>query len=112
LAAAFARVAAREEFWRTLRSEDLQRAIFALEPAQHSAIVDEDYLDDISVAFAKVIDSKSPYTSGHSERVTLFSDMIAEHDRYDRDRPRCRLLRGFAPRLGARRRDARRMMKR
>jgi HD-GYP domain-containing protein (c-di-GMP phosphodiesterase class II) len=25
-----------------------------------------------------VIDSKSPYTSGHSERETLFSDMIAE----------------------------------
>jgi putative nucleotidyltransferase with HDIG domain len=25
-----------------------------------------------------VIDSKSPYTSGHSERVTLFADLIAE----------------------------------
>jgi putative nucleotidyltransferase with HDIG domain len=25
-----------------------------------------------------VIDSKSPYTSGHSERVTLFTDLIAE----------------------------------
>jgi HD-GYP domain-containing protein (c-di-GMP phosphodiesterase class II) len=25
-----------------------------------------------------VVDSKSPYTSGHSERVTLFTDMIAE----------------------------------
>jgi HD-GYP domain-containing protein (c-di-GMP phosphodiesterase class II) len=25
-----------------------------------------------------VVDSKSPYTSGHSERVTLFTDLIAE----------------------------------
>jgi HD-GYP domain-containing protein (c-di-GMP phosphodiesterase class II) len=78
LAAAFARVAAREEFWTTLRSGDLQQAIFALEPAQHSSLVDEDYLDDIAAAFAQVIDSKSPYTSGHSERVTLFTDLIAE----------------------------------
>ena len=41
-------------------------------------LVDEDYLDDIAAAFAQVVDSKSPYTSGHSERVTLFTDMIAE----------------------------------
>jgi len=78
LAAAFARVAARPEFWETLRSESLQQTIFALEPAQRSTLVDEDYLDDIAAAFAQVIDSKSPYTSGHSERVTLFTDLITE----------------------------------
>src|SRR6202044_3859745 len=37
-----------------------------------------EYLDDIAAAFAQVVDSKSPYTSGHSERVTLFTDLIAE----------------------------------
>ncbi len=78
LAAAFARVAARTEFWGALRSDSLQQTIFALEPAQRSTLVDEDYLDDIAAAFAQVIDSKSPYTSGHSERVTLFTDLIAE----------------------------------
>ena len=78
LAAAFARVAARTEFWEALRSESLQQTIFALEPAQRSTLVDEDYLDDIAAAFAQVIDSKSPYTSGHSERVTLFTDLVAE----------------------------------
>ena len=88
LATAFARVAAREEFWRMLRADDLQQAIFALEPAQHCAVVDEDYLDDISLAFAQVIDSKSPYTSGHSERVTLFSDMIAEQMGFSADQRR------------------------
>ena len=65
-------------FWHTLRSDDLQFAIFALEPAQHTKVMDEDYLDDIAAAFAQVVDSKSPYTSGHSERVTIFSDLIAE----------------------------------
>ena len=78
VAAAFQRVAARPEFWTTLRSDDLQKAIFELEPAQERSYVDEDYLDDIAAAFAQVIDSKSPYTSGHSERVTLFADLIAE----------------------------------
>ncbi len=78
LVEAFARVAGRPGFWDMLESDDLQTAIFALEPAQHSAAVDEDYLDDIAAAFAQVIDSKSPYTSGHSDRVTLFTDMIAE----------------------------------
>ena len=29
----------------------------------------------VAAAFAQVIDSKSPYTSGHSERVTLFTDL-------------------------------------
>jgi HD-GYP domain-containing protein (c-di-GMP phosphodiesterase class II) len=78
LAAAFESVAAKSEFWATLRSDDLQKAIFNLEPAQQRALVDDDYLDDIAAAFAQVIDSKSPYTRGHSERVTLFADLIAE----------------------------------
>jgi HD-GYP domain-containing protein (c-di-GMP phosphodiesterase class II) len=78
LAKAFESVAARSEFWDMLRSDGLQQAIFALEPAQQAAVVDEDYLDDIAAAFAQVVDSKSPFTSGHSERVTLFADLIAE----------------------------------
>ncbi|MGH6794392.1 MAG: HD-GYP domain-containing protein [Methylocella sp.] len=78
LAEAFERIAGRREFWDTLRSNNLQQAIYALEAAQRVKTVDEDYLDDIAAAFAKVVDAKSPYTSGHSERVTLFTDMIAE----------------------------------
>jgi HD-GYP domain-containing protein (c-di-GMP phosphodiesterase class II) len=78
LVAAFIHVASREEFWNTLRSGHLQQEIFALEPAQRATLVDEDYLDDIAAAFAQVIDSKSPYTSGHSDRVTLFADLICE----------------------------------
>jgi putative nucleotidyltransferase with HDIG domain len=40
--------------------------------------VDDDYLDEIAAAFAAVVDAKSPYTRGHSDRVALFCDMIAE----------------------------------
>ncbi|MGC1777538.1 MAG: HD domain-containing phosphohydrolase [Xanthobacteraceae bacterium] len=88
LAAAFDRVAARPEFWTGLRADDLQKAIFALEPAQERSFVDDDYLDDIAAAFAQVIDSKSPYTSGHSERVTLFSNLIAKELQYSPERRR------------------------
>jgi HD-GYP domain-containing protein (c-di-GMP phosphodiesterase class II) len=88
VSAAFERVAARPEFWTTLRSDALQTAIFALEPAQQRSFVDEDYLDDITAAFAQVIDSKSSYTAGHSERVTLFADLIAEQLELSQDRRR------------------------
>jgi HD-GYP domain-containing protein (c-di-GMP phosphodiesterase class II) len=75
---AFERVAAERSFWNTLTSGDVETAIFALEPAQRIEVADDDYLDDIAAAFAKVIDSKSPYTRGHSDRVALFTDLITE----------------------------------
>ena len=53
-------------------------AILALEPASHVVPLDDDYLDDIAAAFGQVVDSKSPYTSGHSQRVALYTDLIAE----------------------------------
>jgi HD-GYP domain-containing protein (c-di-GMP phosphodiesterase class II) len=71
-------VARRPGFWETLRSEDIEDAIFAHEPALRSDLVDDEYLDDIAIAFAKVVDAKSPFTHGHSERVTLFTDLIAK----------------------------------
>ncbi len=78
LAQCFARVAAREGFWQTLASPQLSGIVFELEPARDSLPLDDDYLDDIAVAFGQIADAKSPYTSGHSERVALYADMIAE----------------------------------
>ncbi|MFA9274109.1 MAG: HD-GYP domain-containing protein [Candidatus Aquirickettsiella gammari] len=75
---AFERVAAKEEFWRTLRADDLTARVVALEPRSFEVPLDDDYLDDIAAAFGQVVDSKSPYTSGHSARVALYTDMIAE----------------------------------
>ena len=78
LVTAFEGVAGDQAFWRTLGTQDIDRAVFALEPAGHEVALDEDYLDDIAAAFGQVVDAKSPYTSGHSSRVALYTDMIGE----------------------------------
>lgn len=78
LVAAFEQVADSADFWRVLAATDIDDAVLALEPASHVVALDDDYLDDIAAAFGKVVDSKSPYTSGHSARVALYTDMIAE----------------------------------
>lgn len=78
LVSAFDGVAQDAGFWTMLVSPELDRAVFALEPAGREVALDEDYLDDIAAAFGQVVDAKSPYTSGHSGRVALYTDMIAE----------------------------------
>ena len=78
LARTFAAVSARPGFWQEVAAPDLGRRLLALEPGRQQVVSDEDYLDDVARAFADVIDSKSPYTSGHSTRVAVFTDLIAE----------------------------------
>lgn len=75
--ACFERAASIPGFWEMLSSESINEAVTALEPVQRTVVVDDDYLDDIARAFAKVIDTKSPFTSGHSERVAVYADLIA-----------------------------------
>ncbi len=71
-------VASMPGFWDTLRSETLPQDVLQLPPASREVDVDEDFLDRISAAFGQVVDAKSPYTAGHSERVALYTDLIAE----------------------------------
>ena len=78
LVSVFECVAAEAAFWEMLASPQVMTAVLALEPASHSVALDEDYLDDIAAAFGQVVDSKSPYTSGHSVRVALYTDLIGE----------------------------------
>ena len=78
LVRAFERVAQTHTFWSTLRAPTIAEAVLALEPVSHAVPLDDDYLDDIAAAFGQVVDSKSPYTSGHSARVALYADLIAE----------------------------------
>lgn len=78
LVTAFVALASRSDFWEALRSPELEAIVLASEPGQQAIMADEDYLDDIAAGFAKVIDAKSPFTSGHSDRVALFTDLIAE----------------------------------
>ena len=67
-----------ESFWQALRDPALAQRVYALEPARHSVPLDDDYLDEIAEAFGQIIDAKSPYTAGHSARVGLYADLIAE----------------------------------
>jgi HD-GYP domain-containing protein (c-di-GMP phosphodiesterase class II) len=66
-----------DPLWERLTSPGLAEHVFAEEPAQFSVTVDDDYLDQIAAAFGEVVDSKSPYTAGHSTRVALYTDAIA-----------------------------------
>jgi len=78
LVASFERVAQDPGFWTKLNAPDIAVSVQQLEPAAFEVPVDDDYLDDIAAAFGQVVDSKSPYTSGHSARVALYTDLIAE----------------------------------
>lgn len=79
----FISVAYRPAFWRDLASPDLEQIVLGTEPGLHVIMADEDYLDDIAAGFARVVDAKSPYTSGHSNRVALYADLIAEQMQID-----------------------------
>jgi HD-GYP domain-containing protein (c-di-GMP phosphodiesterase class II) len=78
LVGALERVAARAGFWEMLRADDVDRAVFELEPGRFEVPLDDEYLDEIAIAFGQVVDAKSPYTQGHSVRVALYTDLIAE----------------------------------
>ncbi len=81
---AFENVAKSGMFWDDLDSQSMQSKILGLEPANYSVMLDEDYLDEIASAFGQIVDSKSPYTAGHSERVALYVDLIAKKLGFDK----------------------------
>lgn len=77
LVSAINEIAKDNEFCTALTSSNIIDKVMALAPAKASILIDDDYLDCIVFAFGKIIDSKSPFTSGHSERVAFFTDLIA-----------------------------------
>jgi HD-GYP domain-containing protein (c-di-GMP phosphodiesterase class II) len=80
LVGAFEAVAPNDAFWDVLAGSEVERAVADIQPYGHGqeSPLDDDYLDDIAAAFGQVVDAKSPYTSGHSARVALYTDMIGE----------------------------------
>jgi HD-GYP domain-containing protein (c-di-GMP phosphodiesterase class II) len=78
LVAALERAATRRTFWPMLKAPDLAQAVLELEPGRYEMPLTEDYLDEIAAAFGQVVDAKSPYTAGHSMRVALYGDLVAE----------------------------------
>jgi HD-GYP domain-containing protein (c-di-GMP phosphodiesterase class II) len=79
LVRAFADVAGDASLWERVASSDLDREVSAVEPQVMQFTVDEERLDQIAVAFAWVVDAKSPFTYRHSERVADFATSIAEY---------------------------------
>jgi putative nucleotidyltransferase with HDIG domain len=78
LVAVLEELAHEQDVWAAMLDNSLPQQVGELEPRSLVRRVDEAYLDDIAAGFAKVVDAKSPFTAGHSERVALFADLIAE----------------------------------
>jgi putative nucleotidyltransferase with HDIG domain len=55
--------------WTSLEQPDLLNKVIALEPEQRQITANEDAIDNICLAFAEVIDAKSPFTYRHSSGV-------------------------------------------
>jgi HD-GYP domain-containing protein (c-di-GMP phosphodiesterase class II) len=55
------------EFWDSLRDGD----VTAWEPADRMLVANQERLDKIAIAFAGIVDAKSPWTYRHSDRASL-----------------------------------------
>ena len=73
---AFFAVARGARFWSGLDAAALEERIWALEPAAATVLIDEPRLDAIAEAFADIIDAKSSFTYGHSQRVAHYAETI------------------------------------
>ena len=69
------------EFWVALEAPDVSQ----WEPPDLALAGDDDRLDRIAEAFARVIDAKSPFTASHSQRVAEIADGIAAALDFDAD---------------------------
>ena len=96
----FDRVSRNLALWEELSSPDLESIVMEMEPLEHALPADEDRLDQVSRAFGKIIDAKSPYTYGHSQRVGDFTYALSKELGLPEDR--CRWVRrgGFLHDVG------------
>lgn len=60
-------------FWNDLRNADTLKSVATLEPDDKVIVADDDRLDTVAEAFARVIDAKSPYTAQHSQNVAAIA---------------------------------------
>jgi len=81
---AFLRTCRDRDFWATLEAPDVSQ----WEPAEFALTGDEDRLDRIAEAFARVIDAKSPFTARHSQRVAEIAAGISSVLGFDADERR------------------------
>jgi putative nucleotidyltransferase with HDIG domain len=77
LARLFETLAEDRTFWMILESPAIEVHLAAFAPHERTRPVDDNYLDSIAAAFGQVIDAKSPFTAGHSQRVAELANRIA-----------------------------------
>jgi putative nucleotidyltransferase with HDIG domain len=65
-------------FWASVTAGDPIRQLARIEPEDRVLLADAEAIDRIALAFARVIDAKSPYTYQHSERVAVLAVGIGE----------------------------------
>lgn len=70
-------LARRQQLWVSLRESDLQAQVARLEPSTLTLAATESVIDNICVAFAGVVDAKSPSTYTHSVNVARIAVEIA-----------------------------------
>ncbi|MFC7537517.1 HD-GYP domain-containing protein [Sphingomonas sp. GCM10030256] len=75
-------------FWGALSSPTIESRVVRLAPGDCEQPLDESYLDAIADAFGQVIDAKSPFTAGHSQRVGQLSECMASAFGMSDDRAR------------------------
>jgi putative nucleotidyltransferase with HDIG domain len=68
----------RSELWEDLEFPDLISRVKALNPAQKQPCEDSFPIDNICVAFAEVVDAKSPFTFTHSTNVARLVVQMAD----------------------------------
>jgi putative nucleotidyltransferase with HDIG domain len=73
----FENLATDKTFWMILESPAIEVHLAAFAPHERTRPVDDNYLDSIAAAFGQVIDAKSPFTAGHSQRVGELAHRIA-----------------------------------
>src|SRR5262245_6923026 len=73
VADAFQSVVSEVALWDACASPALDETVARAEPAERAVDADEARLNEIAVAYAWVIDAKSPYTYHHSERVADYA---------------------------------------
>ncbi len=66
-------------FWETLTKTDLESDIRSLEPEAEKITLTQQKIDDITYAFAMIVDAKSPFTHDHSSRVADYTVKLSQH---------------------------------
>ncbi|MFN8571008.1 MAG: HD domain-containing phosphohydrolase [Gemmatimonadaceae bacterium] len=65
-------------WWGAMVTPEVEREVLALEPGRRLRLLDDAGLDQVALAFADVIDAKSPYTYKHSSNVAMYASTIGE----------------------------------